>query len=106
MPLLTVEAVVAVYERGCINAQTMAKYMMNALNASDNDIDDARVIEFDKYFKEKMKIERDQLLSNVTATKESSATHPARDPDSGVGLSKKMRIEMERTGKIGSGNAK
>jgi len=106
MPLLTVESVVAVYERGVISPETMAKYMMNALNASPNDIDDARVKQMDDLFIQKAETEAQQLESNVAATNVTAKQQQAKEAESGQQTSKKMRIELERTAKVGGGNAK
>ena len=106
MPLLTVESVVAVYERGVINAPTMAKWMCNALNASPNEIDDARVKKMDQLFIQKAETEAQQLESNVAATNVSAAQIQAKEAESGQQTSKKMRIELDRQSKIGKGNAK
>ena len=106
MPLLTVESVIAVYERGVINPETMAKYMMNALNASPNDIDESRLKQMDGLFIQKAETEAQQLESNVAATNVTAKQQQAKDAESGQGVSKKMRIELERTAKVGGGNAK
>jgi hypothetical protein len=106
MPLLTVESVVAVYERGCISADTMAKYMMNALNASPNDIDAARVKKLDEHFLSMLEMEEQQTESNIAATNVTAAQTKAKEAESGQQTSKKMRIELDRTSKVGGGNAK
>jgi hypothetical protein len=106
LPLLTIEGVVAVYERGVISADTMAKYMINALNASPNDIDSKRVKVMDEHFLAMMKMEEMQTEANVASTTVTAKQQQVKEAESGQQTSKKMRVEMERTGKIGSGNAK
>ena len=106
LPLLTIEGVVAVYERGVINAETMAIFMCNAMNCSPNEIDHKRVKVMDDHFLAMMKMEEMQTEANVASTKVTAKQSQVKDAESGQGTSKKMRVEMERTGKIGSGNAK
>lgn len=106
LPLLTVESVVAVYERGVISPSTMAEWMCNALNASKNFIDEERVKKMDDLFIQKAETEAKQLESNVAATNVTAQEKQAKDAESGQGVSKKMRIELERTSKVGGGNAK
>ena len=38
-PLNSMEDILAVYDRGIINGDTMARYLMRSMNASDLDID-------------------------------------------------------------------
>ena len=106
MPLLTVEAIVAVYEMGVVNADTMAKYMCNALNASPNDIDPERVKKMDKLFIKKAEMEAEQIESNIAATNVTAQAQQATDSESGQGKSKRMRVELDRQSKIGKGNSK
>jgi len=106
LPLLTVESIVAVYERGVINAPTMARFMCNALNCSPNEIDDKRVSEMDDHFMAMMKMEEMQTEANVASTTVTAKQQQAKEAESGQQTSKKMRVEMERTGKVGGGNAK
>jgi hypothetical protein len=106
LPLLTIEGVVAVYERGVINADTMAKFMCNAMNCSPNEIDHSRVKVMDEHFLAMMKLEEQQTEANVASTSVTAKQQQAKEAESGQQTSKKMRIEMDRQGKIGSGNAK
>jgi len=103
VPLLTVESVLAVYERGVIGPEKMAKFMCAALNISENDIDESRVEEFDQYFKQQLQVEMQQAETNVAATAVGSSVKREADREAGKqSLSKKVKIEMERTSKTGS----
>ena len=125
MPLLTVEGVVAIYERGCISAETMAEFMMNSVNASKNVIDKERVKKLDEHFLKMLEMQEQQTESNIAATNVTAQQKQQKDAQSGQGLSKKMRkcwirdilfvftnllwvlfihtgIELERTSKVSS----
>ena len=106
LPLLTVEAIVAVYEMGVISPDTMAKYMMNALNAAPSDIDPERVKKMDELFIKKAEMEATQIESNIAATNVTAKAQQVKDAESGQGKSKKMRVELDRQSKIGKGNSK
>jgi len=93
LPLLTVEAVVAVYERGVINADTMSEWMCNALNASPNHIDPARVKLLDKHFMAMLALEEQQTEANLASTTVTAKQAQVKEAESGQQTSKKMRIE-------------
>lgn len=48
-PLNTMENILTCYDRGVINGETMARYMMRSMNASDLDVDPKRVKMFDEH---------------------------------------------------------
>ena len=93
LPLLTIEGVVAVYERGVINAETMANFMCNAMNCSPNEIDHSRVKVMDEHFLAMMKMEEQQTEANLASTTVTAKAQQAKEAESGQQTSKKMRIE-------------
>ena len=48
-PLIEPELVLTAYDRGCINGDVMQRYMMRAMNASQNDADLDRMSKFDAH---------------------------------------------------------
>lgn len=107
MPLVTVEGAVALYERGVFGADVMAKYLMNGINASQNDIDFGRVKLLDEHFLRMIQLQREQAEVNIKATQQTATQHDAAESGvtSGQGISKRMRIERERAPEVASGNA-
>ena len=100
----TVEGVVAIYERGCISAETMARFMMNSVNASPNDIETTRVKLLDKHFIKMLEVQASQAEANVASTEVTAGQKREKDAESGQGISKKMRIALERTSHVGGGS--
>jgi len=80
--------------------------MMNALNASPSDIDPERVNKMDQLFIKKAEMESEQIESNIAATNVTAKAQQSKDVESGQGKSKKMRVELDRQSKLGTGNSK
>ena len=51
-----------------------------------------------------LEMEEQQTESNIAATNVTAQQKQQKDAESGQGVSKKMRIELERTAKVGGGN--